>query len=338
MMKSRGISTYPELLAGWAETAAEGEEGSSRGGRQAARGSARASRIGFSRFYGQKVVDGARALAARLKGKKAVEAAALFLAGAAVVIGFAYGWNSRSAPPAARDERGTLPQEQLQERFFDAAVPWDPGTGLSPPGVESDWAGLPASLAPGAATAAREEAREGAPLPAPGEAGEAPATPGEAGGQPPAAGAPGSPARMDPSLPAVSVTSMVWPVSGGQLVRPYGWYRHPVFGDWRYASSVVIEPAEDGRVQAALAGRVRDVVYEGGLWRVTIDHAGGWRTEYEGLAEVDVASYQLVETGQRIGRAAPGGGWGIGFAVRQGDVPVDPVSLIGGGSVPVTAP
>lgn len=137
-------------------------------------------------------------------------------------------------------------------------------------------------------------------------------------------------------LPQVSVTSMVLPVSG-EVIQPYGWYRHPVFEDWRYSTSVVLEPADDGLVRAALAGRVRDVVYEGGLWRISIDHAGGWQTEYSGLLEVAVSSFEVVDTGQVIGRLDRQAGWGVGFAVRQGDVAVNPLSLVGDGALPATA-
>src|SRR5690606_14079578 len=81
-----------------------------------------------------------------------------------------------------------------------------------------------------------------------------------------------------------------------QLVRPYGWYRHPVFGDWRYASSVVIEPAEDGRVQAALAGHTMEVTATAGsdgsirAGLPGAPAAGGWPPASPGVAGASPAS------------------------------------------------
>jgi len=140
-------------------------------------------------------------------------------------------------------------------------------------------------------------------------------------------------------LPVVSASDMVWPVSGS-IVRPYGWYRHPVFGDWRHTSSTAILPeGDDPTVRAALSGRVRDVVYEGGLWRVSIEHAGGLMTEYEGLEAVSVASYAVVSTGAAIGTApAPTTGRAVSFKMTSGGAAVDPERVLGGLDVPVQAP
>lgn len=145
-----------------------------------------------------------------------------------------------------------------------------------------------------------------------------------------------SPSPAD--IPVTSISSMEWPVIGGVL-RPYGWYRHPVFGDWRHASSVTIQPAADHNVvTAALAGRVTDVVNAGGLWRVTIRHADGWETEYEGLASVDVASYEVVATGQVIGSAPDSPVGAVAFAVYRDGIAVDPSEILGEPTAVATAP
>lgn len=144
--------------------------------------------------------------------------------------------------------------------------------------------------------------------------------------------------RPEPSLPVVSLSSMQWPLQGEQI-REFGWYRHPVFGDWRHSSEVVVVPSqEESPVRAALAGRVRDVVNEGGRWLIRVEHAGGWFTQYQGLAHIEVDSYTLVDAGDVLGYAFPrSNAPGVAFSVLQGDVAVDPRSLIDGEAVPAMA-
>lgn len=139
-------------------------------------------------------------------------------------------------------------------------------------------------------------------------------------------------------MPTLSVDDMIWPVSGS-ITRPFGWYRHPVFGDWRYTSSIALETTTDDRsVRAALDGRVKDVVNEGGLWRVTVEHAGGLVSEYDGLVSVHVASYEPVETGRQLGTApAPGSGRAVAFSLLSDGSPLDPQTIIDGPGLPVIA-
>lgn len=152
----------------------------------------------------------------------------------------------------------------------------------------------------------------------------------------PQATASAAPRRTDPALPVVSVDQMVWPVAG-EVVRPFGWYRYPALGEWRYSTAVHLRPeAETAEVRAALAGRVKDVVNEGGVWRLAIEHSGGWTTEYEGLADVNVSSFQIVSTDQVIGWADRLSPAGVSFTVRQGGEAVDPTSLVGSREVEVT--
>ena len=222
--------------------------------------------------------------------------------GAGAPFGAAVG--SQSGEPGA-SEAATLPSPASPSQ---AALPSQPAP--QPGGQGALGGGSPAE------PPSRAEARPG------GEAQDAPQSVAQS-----AAGGGAAPARLD--LPAVSISDMGWPVAGGVL-RPYGWYRHPVFGDWRHASTVVLQPAPGQTdVVAALAGRVIDVVDSGGSWRVTIRHAGGWETEYDGLASVDVSSYEIVGTGQVIGRAPDVPSATVAFAVYRDGVSVDPHELLG---------
>ena len=363
-MKSTWMSKLIEWLDGRAEASGKEENKAKPLEEKERRSHARARRVGFFRFYGQRLVEAVQTAAKLAREKRLAERALLVAAGAAVALVASDVWDRSALRPPTPFE--------LQAGFEAPAGPWSVDVARSPLGEPALEEGVPREGAWSEPEWSEPAGSGGSTeLPAAGglaiaESGRAPAVLDvgveaelasvAARPEVPAAAPDGrssageeerlqvapravEPRRAEPSLPSVSITSMVWPVSGGELVRQYGWYRHPVFGDWRYASSVVIKPGESGEVQAALAGRVRDVVDEGGLWRVSIEHAGGWRTEYEGLTEVAVASYQLVETGQVIGRAVTGGEWGVGFAVRQGQVAVNPLSLMGGEApVPVMAP
>ena len=309
---------------------------------------ARSRRIGFFRFYGQRVVDAVRRLYGRRRERTPLQRSLFFITGALVVIAAYLGYVGLPMAPAPM-------QIEMPDHGGTDVAELPPGEALPPSDELLHGELVAAGARPSAAEAGPTQSeivdsdpvetaavQSGASLLARGTE-SAPAVSERSSPQPDGARtsvnpdgaqAPSAP-RSRPSLPSVSITSMILPVSG-EMIQSYGWYRHPVFGDWRHTSSVVLKPTDDGNVRAALSGRVRDVVYEGGIWRVSIEHAGGWSTEYEGLLEVAVGSYQLVETGQVIGHIDPHVGWGVGFAVRQGDVAVNPLSLIDGGAVPAS--
>lgn len=297
------------------------------------------SRIGFSRFYGQRVVDFVRALVGRKDSRTPLQKTVLLVATLLIIGAGVYGWTwwtlippSTAVEQFARDSRtgATSPPA------FVPSAGEESGTDLTL-SAEANGENEPAEVASAGRTGSLSS-EEGASALLDRSVAQAVLESAEERSKTLESETSRAPAglRPEPSLPAVSITSMVLPVTG-ELARPFGWYRHPVFGDWRHSSSVVFQPEDDGDVRAALAGRVRDVVYEGGIWRVSIEHAGGWRTEYEGLIDVAVGSYELVETGQVIGRTDPAVGLGVGFSVRQGEVAINPLNLIEDGALPALA-
>lgn len=341
---------------------ANGEENAPNESERVTDSHARSRRIGFFRFYGQRAVDGLRRVYGR-RGDRTPLQRSMVVVTAVLVVGGGYaGWAGilqrpepiqtdltdglwESSPVEfaellpGSDFPGTTDSVELAEgdpevgtaATLEAAEPAEPA---QPATADlSDSTLLALALDPrGSQAEADGLDRTTLPSPSPSESrpSEDSAAPGTSQSpQPPTV------SRPQASLPPVSVTSMVLPVSG-EVIQPYGWYRHPVFGDWRHTSSVVLKPDEDGLVRAALAGRVRDVVYEGGIWRVHIEHSGGWSTEYSGLLDVEVGSYQVVDTGQVIGQIDPHVGWGVSFAVRQGEVAVNPMSLINQGALPAS--
>lgn len=136
--------------------------------------------------------------------------------------------------------------------------------------------------------------------------------------------------KEDPALPNVSTSDMAWPVSG-RIVRPFGWHRYPALGEWSYMPGVTLQPhVNEPEVRAALGGRVQDVVNMGGLWRLTIVHAGGLITQYEGVADVQVRSFQIVNTGDVIGFADQSNPSGVHFTLIRAGEPVDPTGYLSG--------
>src|SRR5690606_31426948 len=67
------------------------------------------------------------------------------------------------------------------------------------------------------------------------------------------------------------------PAADAVVVRGRGWYRHPVYRDWRFHPGVELEAAPGSSVAAALGG----VVVEAGpdeRWGLTVrvQHGNGW--------------------------------------------------------------
>lgn len=311
--------------------------------------------IGFVRHYGRQVIRGwrrfiggwnrlpdlAKRLVSRHRERTTIQRALLGVAflGLLVAVGLRVGWTpgfesdlsngpsisgDQGAPSISGDQGagvGSVEQGVLRESA--ASLPESVGeaepqmaAATPSPGTRVGDGGLPLNSEMPIETSPKDGLTRPAPT-----------------SEPPVA----KPTIIDDSLPAVSVSAMQWPVVGS-VSRPFGWYRHPVFGDWRHASSVALTADDDLTVHAALAGRVRDVVNSGGLWRVSIEHAGGWTTVYDGLAAVDVKSFEVVQTGEQIGSSPQAAGPSLQFTLLKGDEAVDPSSIVAGGAVSAGTP
>jgi murein DD-endopeptidase MepM/ murein hydrolase activator NlpD len=119
--------------------------------------------------------------------------------------------------------------------------------------------------------------------------------------------------------------SLIWPVEG-PVVGAFGWYRHPLYQDWRYHPGIEIAVAEGEPVRAGLHGQVQLVEETGpGYFRVVIDHGEGWLTTYDNLDRVNVARGQIIAQGQPVGWTGKGN---LLFTLRQGGKTVDPRQFI----------
>lgn len=112
-------------------------------------------------------------------------------------------------------------------------------------------------------------------------------------------------AAQPPALPAIlDLSQMVWPVTG-RIAGPYGWYRDAATGDWRFRPGLVLKPDRDpAPVRASLPGTVVDVSTSGVGYRVVVEHAEGWQSEYVGLAALRVTVGSAVNAGDTIGEFA----------------------------------
>lgn len=121
------------------------------------------------------------------------------------------------------------------------------------------------------------------------------------------------------------------PAADAVVVRGRGWYRHPVYRDWRFHPGVELEAAPGSSVAAALGG----VVVEAGpdeRWGLTVrvQHGNGWQTVYGYLQAIVVQEGQEVAAGGAVGTAgySPWGDPRLFFAVWKDGISVDPLPLL----------
>lgn len=260
----------------------------------------------------------------------------------------------RSLPPARRSAMvslvalSTLLLALLTlNRPAEAPLRLPPPSGASPysrvAGSSQGQAAAPGPSAPGqvaqpGATRASGPGSQGAPQAATGaadgapEPAAAPRTGDRTGAAAAEGGTPAAAADAAPAAAAADTAPLTWPVRGA-VVRPYGMDRWPGTQVWHLHSGIDIAAAPGEAVVAAAAGTVVAVEDDPALGTtVILDHGGGRRTLYAGLAATGVQPRQKVARAQvigRVGRAGPAeetGGTHLHFAVEVGGQPVDPLA------------
>ena len=168
--------------------------------------------------------------------------------------------------------------------------------------------------------------------PGPGEApGSADAiAPAEAAGSVDASGPVEAAGTVDDAATAFS-----WPLSGRpRVVMAFGAVDGSL-GDYRLSDGVALEATAGQPVTAAAAGTVALVEEHpvDGI-AVVLDHGGGKRSRYAGLAEAAVTEGQAVAAGERIGRIGlptplrSGLGPHLLFSLLVDEEPVDPLAYL----------
>ncbi len=141
--------------------------------------------------------------------------------------------------------------------------------------------------------------------------------------------APERPETMsDEALAAMNLSKLAWPLQG-DISTGFGWWRHPMYKDWRMHTGISIAAPVKAAVKASLPGRVSDIYhdnYRGTV--VVVDHGGNVRTAYGNIQDVAVRLGSAVAQGQVIGRAAPQlahpDGGEVYFEVRLSNEAIDP--------------
>ena len=83
--------------------------------------------------------------------------------------------------------------------------------------------------------------------------------------------------------------NLIWPVEG-RITSAFGWYRHPLYRDWRYHPGLEFAVRDGEPIRAALSGRVQLVEETApGYFRVVLEHGDGWQTTYDNLDQVSIS-------------------------------------------------
>ncbi len=117
------------------------------------------------------------------------------------------------------------------------------------------------------------------------------------------------------------------------LTSHFGWRQDPFGAGTRFHAGVDIAAAYGRDVPAAAEGRVEFAGEQGGYGQtVVVAHAGGVKTRYAHLSQIDVKPGDTVEAGDILGRVGQTGrstGPHLHFEVTEDDRPVDPELLAG---------
>lgn len=131
--------------------------------------------------------------------------------------------------------------------------------------------------------------------------------------------------RPQPELePAVSFEHLIWPVQG-EVNTPFGWYRHPVYGDWRFNAGLEFQTTSE-QVRTVLAGTVRSVTSTDVDTELVIDHGSGWTSIYRSIRGINVVPGERVQQNQTI--ALPEGTGLVYFGLTHNNEPVNPQAFL----------
>ncbi|MGH2750246.1 MAG: MCE family protein [Actinomycetota bacterium] len=127
-----------------------------------------------------------------------------------------------------------------------------------------------------------------------------------------------------------SEDGFIWPLEGA-ITSPYG----PRWG--RMHTGIDIDGVTGEPVVASAAGTVVFAGYYSGYGNaVILDHGNGFATLYAHLSALDAGAGQVIDQGEILGAVGCTGnctGDHLHFELRVGDIPVDPLPYLPGGSL-----
>ena len=135
------------------------------------------------------------------------------------------------------------------------------------------------------------------------------------------------PTEMKPetaSDPQLSFEHLIWPVQG-EIVTPFGWHRHPVYGDWRFNAGLEFD-VTDNTIRTVLPGEVVAVNSNGSETELVIDHGSGWVSTYRSIKGIQVGPGEMVKQNQNI--ALPESTGRVFFGLVHNGEPVNPQAFL----------
>lgn len=122
----------------------------------------------------------------------------------------------------------------------------------------------------------------------------------------------------------LSFEHLIWPVQG-EIETPFGWYRHPVYGDWRFNAGLELS-ATGETVRTVLAGEVVSVTSNGLETELVINHGSGWSSTYRSIKGITVGPGEVVQSNQDI--ALPESSGLVFFGLTHNNEPVNPQAFL----------
>ncbi len=124
--------------------------------------------------------------------------------------------------------------------------------------------------------------------------------------------------------PQLSFEHLIWPVQG-EIATAFGWYRHPVYGDWRFNAGLEFDVAGDA-IRTVLPGEVLAVNSNGLETELVIDHGSGWVSTYRSVKGIQVGPGEKVQQNQNI--ALPESNRLVFFGLTHNGEPVNPQAFL----------
>lgn len=124
---------------------------------------------------------------------------------------------------------------------------------------------------------------------------------------------------------AISFDRILWPVNG-EISTEFGWYRHPVYLDWRYNGGVNLALNGETEVRAVLNGRVESIKPCEHGFEVIVQHGSDWKTVYRDINLLTVSVGETVKENQVLAASSPTKEIFFGL-LYQGE-PVDPMQYM----------
>lgn len=132
------------------------------------------------------------------------------------------------------------------------------------------------------------------------------------------------PVTAPESEPELSFEHLIWPVQG-EIATPFGWHRHPVYGDWRFNAGLEFR-VTDTVIRTVLPGEVVAVNSNGLETELVIDHGSGWVSTYRSIKGIQVGPGEKVKQNQNI--AFPESTGLVFFGLTHNGEPVNPQAFL----------